>query len=33
MEVGPEGLVSISIECREVKYEGRSVPSILDFMK
>jgi Icc-related predicted phosphoesterase len=33
MEVGPEGLVSISIECREVKHEGRSGPSILDFMK
>jgi Icc-related predicted phosphoesterase len=33
LEVGPQGLTSLSIECREVRVEDKGGPSILDFMK
>ncbi|WP_243679620.1 hypothetical protein [Vulcanisaeta souniana] len=33
LEVGNEGLRSISVSCQEVKHEKGGGPSILDFMK
>lgn len=33
LEIGSDGLRSISIDCQEVKYERGGGPSILDFMK
>lgn len=33
LEVGSEGLRSISINCQEIKHERSGGPSILDFMR
>ncbi|MGC8543318.1 MAG: metallophosphoesterase family protein [Vulcanisaeta sp.] len=33
IEIDAGGLRSVSVECREIKHEGKGGPSILDFMK